>query len=159
MKDFDLAKETFPLVKLKNELVVANFSSNHPFKFVDGSILPPCEDTITSATMMTEKVKVLKTITFREGSSVQFIDVRYKGNVDIDRRMKDWWMYLSSVASASKPVPHLMICPRLVLDGLGASHIAGLEGMWAPLRFVGTIMVDRVTKTVSDNQFYRTRIQ
>lgn len=34
---------TMPMVTLRNGIKIANFSSPHPFNFVDGSVLPACE--------------------------------------------------------------------------------------------------------------------
>lgn len=52
--------EDSPVVTLTNGLRVANFSSPHPFKFVDGTTLPACAEARSRALMLDAREQTLK---------------------------------------------------------------------------------------------------
>ncbi len=56
-------KRIHPVVELKNGLKVANFSSPHPFRFCDGSLLEACPpETVEAGKLIANEVITEKTI-------------------------------------------------------------------------------------------------
>jgi hypothetical protein len=139
-----------PVINLSNGLRVANFSSPHPFNFVDGSVLPACDD---------ERSKVL--------------------SMDRKDAETPWAGPLHNVAGtvvAVKPVfiltyvvmkaladlqeswdVDLILIPFPLLQALQAGgHLDASTGGWPAFTKVGTvIMADRITKAAAIDKFGR----
>ena len=68
-----------PEVKLTNGLVVANYSSPHPFRFEDDSVLPACTEERAIMTMLNAKEIIVETRTIIGVSEdVHDIKLEYK---------------------------------------------------------------------------------
>lgn len=134
LKPFYMSEDIYlPIVTLSNGLRVANFNSNHPFNFEDGSVLEGCLTEITQATMLdNEDVETFNGI---------FINVKTKfvmSNGCIDRLMyvlkfKDWYDV------CLVPLPVLQAIKTL--DWVDKS------------KFRGIYVTDRITKAISIIKF------
>ena len=57
-----MALSEMPTVETEAGLIIANFSSPHPFNFDDGTVLAGCEsDRVTELMLQTEEVVIVKT--------------------------------------------------------------------------------------------------
>jgi len=132
----------FPVVTLTNGVVVANFSSPHEFKFVDGSVLPACDPEVSRRLML-------------EAKEVESPGV--KGTVDITLK----WVMTSEVYQALKRICEeevdVVIVPLPVMTAFKElfescdSHDEEILRVYSKARVIR--VADRVEKTIHIDRF------
>lgn len=122
--------DTYTKVTLSNGLVVANFSSNHPFTFEDGTVLPACSDERCRALML-EATEV-------ETPRNKWIDISLSYNMTNEVWNETCKMLNHPIDIIIVPLPVLMAWKE------GGNHTGKLR--------TGRV-IDRVTKTLSISKF------
>jgi len=128
--------DQYTTATLSNGLRVANFSSNHPFKFVDGTELKPCSVDRCKALMLEVEEKEFKR------STTAWTDIRIQFN------MNEAVLDALSVAQKDNDID-IVLCPLPVLTALKESdmytgHIKKARGLR---------MADRITKEIHIDRF------
>lgn len=127
-----------PICKLSTGLVVANFSSPHPFNFTDGSILEACSNERAMKWPLEQTQQTIVTAPLWEG-------IRYDYTITDSLRDEILRCYREVKSD-------LIIAPFPVLKVLRADPaLEAVEGITR--RFVGIKNADRVTKVVFHNIF------
>lgn len=78
-----------PVVVLSNGLKVANFSSFHPFKFVDGNILPAVNGKLCKALSMDTKEEVVHN-PYLDGKGVCTIKLSFNMSDQVRKALAAW---------------------------------------------------------------------
>jgi hypothetical protein len=134
-----------PAITLSNGLRVANFSSPHPFNFVDGTILPACDNArSTHLALNTE-------------SSTETVDASGKfSNVSIQ------WELTPEIAKAldileGDPLVDIILCPLPVLTAIKQLREDSpyddkmSSNLWSKARTIR--VADRITKAIFIDRF------
>jgi hypothetical protein len=139
-----------PAINLSNGLRVANFSSPHPFNFVDGSVLPACDE---------ERSKVLS-------MDRKDVETPWAGPLHLVRggivAVKPVFITTYVVMKALSDLQEswdvdLIMVPFPLLQALSANgHLDAAKDGWPAFTKVGTvIMADRITKQAAIDKFGR----
>lgn len=128
-----------PTVTLSNGVVVANFSSPHPFTFVDGTVLPACEPEVARSLML-------------DAEEIETPGV--KGTTDLELTFKlSEAVYQSLVEFMNADKVDIVLVPLPVLQAVKNSDVAWKEVI---LDFIRCVRVaDRVTKAIHIDRFCR----
>jgi len=122
---------TFPVVTLPSGLTVGNFSSPHSFTFVDGTVLPGCDEDRSRALML---------------RAVEVETPGPKGTTDIALSFEMSDEVRDAVRAVQYADVDVVIVPLPVMQAVKA------EGL--PIRNLRTCRVaDRVAKTVHGDKF------
>jgi len=125
-----------PTVRLSNGLLIGNFSSPHPFEFVDGSVLPAC-DPDRSKFAQLDAVEYITTEEIR-GVGVDIISLKFLMTEPLRAELE--------AAKASEA--DVVLIPFPVMN---AAKEAGMEiGKLATIR-----NADRITKKIYCDRFCR----
>jgi len=132
--------DDMPIVTLSNGLRVANFSSPHPFTFVDGTILPACSNDRARALMLdvTEDINPHNI----GGVDIGLIELSFQLSGDVDAEV-------TRLLKLEHKGFDLVLCPLPVLNAISSI------GWRHPVEkiFVGIRIADRVTKTCYIDKF------
>lgn len=124
-------RSDMPVVTLKSGLVIANFSSPHPFNFVTGEVLPGCsaERARRGSLDITEVEKPgIKGTT----------DIEMTPNISVDVRFM--------IAEAQLSTADVVLAPFMVIEAMKRAEI--------PLGKFRTIRVaDRISKAIYSDRF------
>jgi len=101
-----------PKAKLTNGLVVANFSSGHPFTFEDGTVLPACQD---------DRVQALVIVHQETHSQKRIVDQTEYEMRNITAELTELGMAM--VQTTVLDECNVIIAPRQVVEAI---HAAGL---------------------------------
>ena len=130
-------EEELPVVVLSNGITVANFSSNHTFKFEDGSVLPTCTDKRCERLKLNSVERVVDTNT-------SWIDIKMNYNMsEVVRKEIDYIKgYVIGV--------DIVIVPRPVLDTINNEYPTIDNGY---IYFRGIRIKKQSSKTAFINKF------
>jgi hypothetical protein len=140
-----------PTVMLTNGLRVANFSSPHPFTFVDGSVLPACSPE-HAREMMLEAEEVENQGICCAASRAYTTDIELKFFMSTVVRTALLALANRCFDLTDKDRPDLVLVPLPVLQAVKAErHSAEKDVMLARIRCIR--VADRVTKAIHIDRF------
>jgi hypothetical protein len=140
-----------PEIRLSNGLVVANYSSPHPFTFVDGSVLPACSKERATLTKLDVVERSFNTkYTISNGTSVK-----------VEHVMLEWkltWFLEQEVNTFVKmhhmnripwhvvlvPLPFMIACKEYIQHAFRDADV--------PFKVIR--VADRITKEIHIDKFY-----
>lgn len=128
----------FPIITLSNGLRVGNFSSPHPFTFVDGSVLPGCTPETAQQVSLIPLEELQEC--YRSGVSFQQIELGFAMSAEVWDRVRAWVSLFAGkkVDLVIVPLPVLQVLPDIIK---------------ADRLFVTVRMTDRVTKQAHIDKF------
>jgi hypothetical protein len=139
-----------PVINLSNGLRVANFSSPHPFNFVDGSVLPACDEERSKVLSMDRKDVETEWAGPLHGVKGGIVAVKpvFVLTYVVMRTLVD--------LQESWDVDLIMV-PFPLLQALRDNgHLDAAKDGWPAFTKVGTvIMADRITKAAAIDKFGR----
>jgi len=125
-----------PVVTLQNGLQVGNFSSPHPFLFVDGTSLEACSDERARALMLHAEEVTTNGVALPGGGHVQDIDLEFRLSEEVRVALEEAQAADCDVVLVPFPV-------------IRAMKEAGMEiGKCRVIR-----VADRVTKAIFTDRF------
>ncbi len=124
--------DKYTTATLSNGIRIANFSSNHPFKFVDGTELKPCADNRCKALMLEVEETEFKC------SHSAWTDIRIRFN------MNKAVLKALMVAELDNDID-IVLCPLPVITALKESYIdlSKVRGLRMANRITKEIHIDR----------------
>jgi hypothetical protein len=127
-----------PVVTLTNGLRVANFSSPHPFSFVDGTVLERCDP---------DRVKVLalNTSELVERSSDgrwNDISIAWRLTLDVEQAL---------TVLQRNPDVDIILVPLPVMTAIKEQPLADTAFLWSKVRVIR--VADRETKAIHIDRF------
>jgi hypothetical protein len=135
-----------PVVKLSNRLVVANFSSPHPFNFEDGSVLEACSpDRVAAGALNREEEE--RSWGFKDRDDIIAVVPKFTLNERI------WEMLVELELDETIDI---VLVPFPVLEALRNARGENGKPLLEAVTKAGTICVkDRQTKEIYINRFCR----
>lgn len=143
-----------PIVTLSNGIRVGNFSSNHPFEFEDGTILPACKSDrfVAGAAAPQESAESRRT-----DSGIDYEEVTLTPRVTLlcQEMLEDTYEQCYGTVPGDgpdvAPVCDLVIIPRMLMEAVQwfRNHVAVDDGIWPFLVVIkrrgrgGPICIDR----------------
>lgn len=130
-----------PIITLSNGLRVANFSSPHPFKFTDGSIVPA----VPAVLAQTYELEAIETITKSPDFNVQLIEISWRLTHKTRLHINAWrleWL---------KRKVDVVLVPLPVMSALKAAGWGKIAIVNSPFRVIRS--ANRITKEIHIDKF------
>jgi len=141
-----------PIITLSNGLRVANFSSNHEFKFVDGTVLPAVSDELCS--LLSGHMSETVVNQYDRNRKFDTISIEFYGNDRLRDAIKYWRIKSNTHPNyLSKKEVDVVIVPLPIMQWIKKEYVNLSDYSIEDLPFRVIRVADRLTKTIYIDKF------